>query len=305
MIDRYNECTLCPRGCRVNRHEKLGFCGVSSNLRLASVVLHKGEEPPVSGINGSGTFFFSGCTLGCNFCQNFQISKRMEGSDISMETFVELLFKVEEEGGHNVNFVTGTQFIPSIIEGLVIARKKGFSLPAVWNTSGYETKESLELLSEHIQIFLPDLKCVDDSVSTKIFGGSNYSKIIKDSLPLMIKPMEIKNDLMISGTIIRHLVLPGYMENTHNVIKYYAENFKDRAFLSVMVQFTPPSHIKWEKNDITDSEYDKIVDWFYDYDIEEGFLQDHENERFWLPNFNNLNPFPREYSRVIWSKNMI
>jgi putative pyruvate formate lyase activating enzyme len=310
MENLYKNCQLCPRKCGINRNTHKGFCGVGPKIKLSSLVLHKGEEPPISGVNGSGTFFFSGCPLGCTFCQNTQISKTCIGKEITVEEFADLMLLVQKEGGHNVNFVTGTQFIPSIIQGIILARRNGLTIPCVWNTSGYETPESINLLLNYIDIFLPDCKTLNKEVSDRIFPGSNYYLAISNTLELMIKPVIIKNDLYKQGTIIRHLVLPGLIDNTREIIEYYAKNLRDKALLSIMVQYTPPKNVdlpqnypwqmKEEGNNLTKREYNKIFEWLEEFNIEEGFIQDLSTKDAWLPDFTKKNPFPPKFSRVLW-----
>ncbi len=227
------------------------------------------------------------------------------GKDISTEYFSQLLLEVQNRGAHNVNFVTGTQFVPQIINGLNIAKARGFSLPVVWNSSGYETPETLKILDNHVQIFLPDCKTVNSSIANQVLNSKDYAEVIRKALPLMIKEIKIVDDIMIQGTIIRHLVLPGLLNNTKEVLKYFSENFKERAFLSVMVQCSSlPNEMKDKNYRITESEYDQIFQWFEEFGIEEGFIQDLEQERFWLPDFIKYNPFPEKYSEVIWSHNI-
>ncbi len=311
MKDPYSDCRLCPRMCRVDRKYRHGFCKSGTRLKVSSIVLHKGEEPPVSGTNGSGAVFFSGCPLGCSFCQNHQISSQGAGAVISSAEFVSLLLKLEKKGAHNINFVTGTQFIPGIIACLKTAREYGLAIPAVWNTSGFESAYGLEMLTGNMDIFLPDIKTVDTGVSLKILGTGLYAQNIISAIDKMaVPPVFDDKGLIKKGTIIRHLVLPGLMENTRQVLELFSERYRDRALLSLMVQYAVPDgaalssglpqRMKSGAGGLSPKEYDKLIEWLDLYEIDEGFVQDLLQDRGWLPDFARFNPFPEEYSEVVW-----
>lgn len=279
-------------------------------MTISSVVLHKGEEPPISGTNGSGTVFFSGCTLGCLFCQNHQISRAQTGREVGHDEFVGLLLRLQDEGAHNINLVTGTHFIPGIVSGLIEARAKGLRIPAVWNSGGFESDAGLDLLADHIDIYLPDIKCLDSDTALRLFSAPMYADAVLPAVRRMIRPAEYdENGMMKSGTIIRHLVLPGFMDNTRRVLKVFSEEFRDRALLSMMVQYLPPQddrlcsalpdRLKDRNGKLTADEYDTLIAWLEEFGIEEGFVQEPEDDSGWLPDFERDNPFPENYSRVI------
>ena len=311
MKDPYAECRLCPRLCRADRNRTEGFCKSGTRLKISSAVLHKGEEPPISGSRGSGAVFFTGCTLGCSFCQNYQISANDMGTEQTEQEFVQILLDLQNKGAHNINFVTGTHFIPGIAKCLSAARKSGLTIPAVWNTSGFESEEGLAILSDCIDIFLPDIKTVDPCISARILGTESYARNIIPAIEKMIvPPVYDEQGLMKKGTITRHLVLPGLSENTRQVLELFSEKFRDRALISLMVQYAAPSgpalsddfpdRMKKRSGGLSPLEYDELIEWLDLYKIEEGFVQDLSDDYGWLPDFKRYNPFPGEYSEVVW-----
>ena len=209
-----NECTLCPRNCTVNRNNnELGFCNMGSDLIVARAALHFWEEPIISGDNGSGTVFFSGCNLKCVFCQNYNISTNNFGKKISIERLSEIFLELQQKGANNINLVTPTHFVPQIIEALKIAKTKGLTIPIVYNSSGYENIETKKLLDGYIDIYLPDFKYFDNKYAIKYSKCSNYFKYASKSLEEMIKqvgtPKFDGKGTLIKGVIVRHMMLPG------------------------------------------------------------------------------------------------
>lgn len=314
MINPYQSCALCPRKCRVNRiaGEK-GFCGQGPNMMLACVTLHKGEEPPLTGKDGSGAFFYSGCTLKCPFCQNFQISRQDAGRDITVSEFAELALLAEERGAVNINLVTATQFIPSLAEGITLARSKGLALPVVWNSSGFEDLEALKIIDPLVDVYLPDCKTLDKQTAERLFSCAEYPYRVKETLLMMARkgnPVFDSCGMLIKGLVMRHLVVPGYLESTREVLSWYAANLKNTALLSLMVQYINPSspdiaNVRESPHpcptgSITDKDYDSIIDILNELDIEEGFIQEQSGNADWLPDFNRFNPFPEEYSKPVW-----
>ena len=307
----YTECTLCPRMCRVDRTSRgIGFCGMTDKITVASAVLHRGEEPPLIGAEGSGAVFFTGCTLGCPFCQNIQISGEKMGSELSIQELAELFLKLQEHGAANINLVTASQFIPSIIDAVNTAKTGGLELPVMWNTSGWERKETLELLSETVDIWLPDMKTLNPKSAEKLFSTPDYPVVAEAALIAMAEQVEgrggmlVENGIMKRGMIVRHLVIPGELESSIETLGWFAEKLADKAFLSLMVQYTPvddPVTAAGTGYRMSDDEYEQLLERLNELDIDEGFLQEPEAASpEWIPDFSRLNPFPDEYSKPIW-----
>jgi putative pyruvate formate lyase activating enzyme len=216
IAGKYENCRLCPRACGVDRtHGQRGLCGMPSKAVAASAVLHKGEEPPLIGEFGSGAVFFSGCTLGCPFCQNVQISCDNIGSGLSNEELTGIFITLQERGAANINLVTATQFVPSIILSVATARNEGLIIPVMWNSSGYESPKTVKLLSGSIDIWLPDIKTLNPDLAERLFNARDYPKVAAASILKMAEAVEarggllIENDVMKRGMIVRHLVMPG------------------------------------------------------------------------------------------------
>lgn len=297
---KYNKCDLCPNYCKIDRTKGyLGVCRQTDEVKIAWSGLHRGEEPPVTGEKGSGMIFFTGCPLHCAYCQNRQIS----GSDgenygipVTIDELACLMLNLEEIGATTLNLVTGTHFIPSIIEALEIAKKKGFSLPVVWNSSGYESIEGLELIDPYIDLYLLDGKTLSSRVAAQFCGRDKYAKSI---VPVMdfVKERHPYTDLdNLKGTILRHLVFPGTIDATKDFLKLYAEKYKDSFFLSLMVQFVPP-----KENPgfipMTDDEYDDLIEYLGELGIEDGFAQEKsDDDILWIPDFRKDIPFPAPFA---------
>ena len=304
MINLYSPCLLCPRNCGVDRlaREK-GFCGEGAGLRLAFAGLHRGEEPPLVGMGGSGTIFVSGCNLGCVFCQNYQISQeeRSErlGKEVSTETFAGICAALMDKGAENINIVTGSHTVPSIVEGICAARKAGVCLPVLWNSSAYENIETLELLREYVDIFLPDLKTLDSGISAKFFNAPDYPAVAQAAI---LKMCEMAGENAREKVIVRHLILPEYLESTREVLRWFAENVKDRAQLSLMTQYTPiPGRGQSAPGRyLSEDEYEIVLSWLEEFKIEDGFCQELVTGNDWLPDFRRANPFSSELSIPVW-----
>lgn len=295
----YSSCTLCPNLCSVDRRKTLGICRQSDKVRIAWSGLHRGEEPPITGEKGSGMIFFTGCPLHCQFCQNRQISGSDGmnlGIEITDEELAGLMLSLQKDGAATLNLVTGTHFIPSIINALKIAESSGFSLPVVWNSSGYESVEALAMIDEYIDIYLLDCKTLSRSTASKWCGKARYADVI---IPVMdaIKAWHPVTDMdRMKGTILRHLVFPGELQSTYDFLRLFAERYKDSFYLSLMTQFVPP------KGDpgfpkITDEEYDSLVDLMEIYGIDDGFIQDpSDDDILWIPDFTRDVPFPASFA---------
>ena len=235
------KCNLCPNFCDVDRDETIGKCRSGSYMRICRIAPHYYEEPIISGDKGSGTIFFSGCSLDCLFCQNHEISKKSVGKVFSPEDLADAMKKMESSGVHNINLVTPTHFSHRIIEALKIYRP---NIPIVYNTSGYERPEIIQALLPYVDIFLTDVKYAHNELAAKYSGVDNYVDYCLPSTDVMVdnKPIIIRDGLMMQGVIVRHLVLPTELNNTFDVIDLFADRWKDRAYFSLMGQFFPTYH---------------------------------------------------------------
>lgn len=289
------DCTLCPRECHVNRTAgQKGYCKTTDELVVARAALHMWEEPCISGEEGSGTVFFSGCALGCVYCQNRNIAKGLAGKVINTERLAEIFLELQAKGANNINLVTPSHYVPHIIEALNISRSKGLTVPIVYNCSGYEKVETLKLLEGYVDIYLPDFKYMSDEPAVKYSNCRNYSEVAAKAIEEMVRQVkEAKFDergIMQKGVIVRHLTLPGYLEDSKKIIKYLYETYGDRIFISIMNQYTPitKNTVCPELNRrITEKEYEELVDYAIEIGVENGFIQEGETalESF-IPEFN-------------------
>lgn len=237
-------CTLCPRNCGAERTAEhgSGFCGMPAGLRVARAMLHQWEEPPISGTNGAGTVFFSGCTLRCCFCQNGSISAGCQGKDISTARLREIFDELIARGAHNIELVTPTHFLPWILPAL----EPKLPVPVVYNCGGYEKVDTLRQLEGKVDIYLPDLKYADGALAKALSGAEDYfpaaCEAIREMFRQVGRPVYDENGLMKQGVILRHLVLPGYLNNTRQVLDWIAETFAPGdVVVSLMSQYTPPT----------------------------------------------------------------
>jgi len=303
----YNPCNLCPRSCGVKRLAgEIGVCGETADLRIATAVIHKGEEPPLVGTGGSGTIFVSGCNLGCSFCQNYQVSQGNQvsriGKAVTAEEFAAICAALREAGAENINIVTGSHAVPGLIEGFIAARKIGVNLPILWNSSAYDSIPALELLKDYIDIYLPDLKTLDSEIAAKFFNAPDYPKTAPKAILKMIDNARGNNNAQ-EKVIMRHLVLPGYLESTRSVLRWFADNVKAHALLSLMTQYTPIPNRNREMPDryLSEDEYKTVLKWLEEFGIEDGFCQELVTGNDWLPDFKKINPFSSKLSVPVWS----
>jgi putative pyruvate formate lyase activating enzyme len=320
----YSRCLLCPRRCGVDREAGFrGYCGETSSLRLAFAGIHRGEEPPITGKGGSGTVFVSGCNLGCAFCQNYQISHaniskgnilRGIGRPVSGEEFAEICMALQNKGTENINIVTGSHAAPALALGIKQAQKHGLSIPVLWNSSGYDGLEILEILREIVDVYLPDLKTLDSAFATRFFNAPDYPKAATTAILKMMEYRELHlGETMRSGVMVRHLVIPGYLENTREVLRWFAENCKGRALLSLMTQYTPVQASGKKENRrgedevtaiparyISEEEYETVLSMLDEFGIDDGFCQELITGSDWLPDFTRPNPFSSELSVPVW-----
>ena len=237
------KCNVCPRMCGIDRYRKAGLCGQNAELKVARAALHFWEEPPISGDRGSGTVFFSGCNLGCIYCQNRLISREGRGKELSIEELSALFSRLEREGAHNINLVTPTHFAPQIIEAVKHYREKGGSLPIVYNTSGYERKEAIRALSKTVDIYLTDLKYAEKESAQKFSRAADYPQIAQEALAEMVKavgaPQLDEAGMLRKGVVVRLLVLPSIEHEAMMNLKWLKETFGDQIIVSIMNQYTP------------------------------------------------------------------
>lgn len=293
----WTSCTLCPRNCHANRKNKnslTGICHEANHLRLARAALHFWEEPCISGKQGSGTIFFSGCTLRCVFCQNHSIADGSVGKEISQQRFVQILLELQQKGANNINLVTPTHFVPLIIDGIQQARSQGLHLPIVYNTSGYESIETLQLLDGIVDIYLPDLKYYSSTIAQKYSFAGDYFSVASRALQEMYRqvgePVFDANGIMQKGMIVRHLVLPGCTNDSKAVIQYLYQTFHDHIYISIMNQYTPMPTIQTRypelNRNVTDEEYEEVVDFAIELGVENGFIQEGETaDESFIPAF--------------------
>jgi len=295
MNDLLKKCELCPRMCGINRYEKQGFCGANDKIKIARASLHMWEEPCISHENGSGTIFFSHCNLKCIYCQNYDISTNNYGKEITINKLSEIMLNLQNKNAHNINLVTPTHYVPQIIEAIKIARKKGLNIPIIYNTSGYERKETIKLLDGYIDIYLTDMKYYDDKYAKEYSKATNYFNHAKEALDEMYKqignPKISKNGIMEKGIIVRHLILPELIDDSKKIINYLYKTYKDDIYLSIMNQYTPLENVKNHSSlnrIITKDEYDEVINYAVSLGIENAFIQEGETQKeSFIPSFNN------------------
>lgn len=337
----YNSCKQCPRNCGANRAaKKTGVCGETDEIRIALACLHFGEEPLVTVHGGSGTIFFTGCTLRCAFCQNYQISQDGIGRAVSSDEFVEICLNLQNAGAENINLVTGSHLIPRLSEYLKKAIDAGLKIPICWNSSAFENTEMLELLKPYVKIWLPDLKTLNPNLSKNLFGAENYPETAENAIQWMIKNFPLKiipeksaadyvdsneekvkkgtvRNKIVQGVIIRHLFMPGKFLETADVLNWLKENADGKAIVSLMNQYTPVPFKENEKrleerkkalsaienrlvNKTEDSDLKDLIE---AYDFETLFYQELSDDTSWLPDFTKHQPFSNKLSKTIWHWN--
>lgn len=299
-IKQYRNCHLCPRNCGVNRlNGERGFCGMGTLPVVARAALHFWEEPCISGREGSGTVFFSGCNLRCVFCQNREISRGQTGKEIGTERLAEIFLELQEKGANNINLVTGVMFIPSIVTALKAAKKKGLRIPVIYNCGGYESAEALLLLEGLVDIYLPDFKYMDEDSAEKYSNAPDYAKRAKAAVAEMVRqtgePVFDQRGMMQKGVIVRHLLLPGRRKEAERIIAYLYENYGNNICFSIMNQYTPmqispgqrkPEDFKELYRKVTSYEYDKTIDYALSLGITRGYMQEGNTaEESFIPPF--------------------
>lgn len=292
MEELLNKCEICPRKCKVNRNNgELGYCKATNKMKIGGYHLHMWEEPIITGKNGSGTIFFSYCNLRCAYCQNYDLSFDSIGEYITIERLSDIMLELQEMQAENVNLVTPTHYIPLIKNSIVLAKEKGLKIPIVYNTSGYESVESLKTLEGLIDIYLPDFKYYDNSLG-KYSSVADYFNITSLALKEMYrqvgKPKYNKKGMLKKGVIVRHLVLPNNYQDSKKIINYLYQEYKDNIILSIMNQYTITKITKYpELNQKVDpKEYDNLIDYAYNLGIRNCFTQEEESQsESFIPKF--------------------
>lgn len=295
-MDIFNmeNCLLCPRECGKDRTKgRMSFCGVGDKIRCARASLHHWEEPCLSGMRGSGTVFFTGCNMGCIFCQNGEISHGGKGIEITTDRLCEIFFELRDAGAHNINLVTAGHFLPKVLEAVKMAKLKGIDIPFVYNSSGYEKADAIARCEGLIDIYLPDFKYIKEESARKYSSAPDYPEVAKSAIAEMVrqKPKCIFDDdgIMQSGVIVRHLLLPTHLAESKKIIKYLRDTYGDSIYISIMSQYTPVGKIE-KFSELTDKvskkDYDELVDFAIDIGIENAFIQEGEaaSESF-IPDF--------------------
>ena len=299
MYKKYlTKCKICPHECNINRNEnQIGRCKSKDTIKIALYSTHNFEEPCISGVGNdtksSGTIFFSNCNLRCVFCQNHDISQEGKGKPITISRLAEIFLEQQDRKVNNINLVTPTMYAYQIIEAIKIAKNKGLHIPIIYNSNGYENIETIKALNGYVDVYLPDLKYYSDDIAIKYSSAPNYFKIATEAIKEMYKqvgsPIFDDNGIIQKGLIIRHLILPNYMQNSKRILKWIKENMPQDVYVSVMAQYFPTFKAKKiEKLDrkINIKEYREIESYLYSLDLENGYMQDlgkHEEE--YVPNF--------------------
>lgn len=321
----YQSCVQCPRKCAVSRTGLAkGFCHESDNLRIASACLHFGEEPPITAAGGSGTIFITGCNLRCAFCQNYQISQNGMGTTVSTEDFVRICLALQNRGAENINIVTGSHAVPLLAENLRAAKQAGLTIPICWNSSAYELPETLEQLLGVVDIWLPDLKTLNPFISEACFAAKDYPQRAKKAIRFMIEHTsshfsQVTNPQtgkrikkMLSGIIIRHLFLPGRMDDTILTLDWLKKNADGKACISLMSQYTPvpfPTESAQQREAalksfdnrlVNQSEFHSLQQLITAYDFDYLFYQELETDTEWLPDFTRTQPFSNTLAKPVW-----
>lgn len=281
-MNKYENCLLCPRKCGTNRRTgQTGVCGVSSEIKVARAALHYWEEPCISGKRGSGAVFFSGCSLHCVFCQNREISDGKEGKVISKERLSDIFMELAGKGANNINLVTPGQYIPDIVWAVNDAKSRGMKLPIIYNTSGYENVTELKLLEGIVDVYLPDFKYMDSTLSAMYSRAKDYPSVAKQALSEMVRqqPDVVIDDatgLIQKGVIVRQLLLPGHVNDAKAVLKYLYDTYHDHVYISMMSQFTPIALKDYPEinRTVTRREYERLVDYALEIGITNAFIQE-------------------------------
>lgn len=305
-LDMLNECKLCIRNCKVNRHDnKIGFCKASNKVMIAKASLHLWEEPPISIGKGSGAVFFSHCNFKCVFCQNYNISQdnkmhkndcssSVTGKEVSIERLSEIFLELQKKGANNINLVTPTHYVPQIIRAIDIAKSNGLNLPILYNTNSYDSIETIKALDGYIDVYLPDFKYFDDKYALKYSSATNYSKnaikVIDEMIRQTGSPKFDSMGRIIKGVIVRHLMLPGLLFDSKKVIDLLYNRYGDNIYISIMNQYVPMFNAyKYPEinKPLNPKHYDSLVNYAAELGVKNGFIQEEgSNTDKYTPDFN-------------------
>jgi len=301
LTDQLKRCECCPRRCKVNRLiGKTGFCRIPAEILVAHIGLHHGEEPPISGTNGSGTVFFAGCNLACVFCQNHQISQEFQERPSRALTAAALageLLQLQEAEAHNINFVSPSHMIFQMADAIMTAREKGLTLPIVYNSNGYDSVAALRQIRGLVDIYLPDVKYMENTPARKFSGVHDYGDIVPNVLEEMLAQvghLELDDaGIAVRGLLVRHLVLPGHLDNSRKCLDFLA-SLSSLTTISLMSQYSPQykacAYPEINRS-LTADEYDLITDYALDLGLENVFVQELESSDHYLPDFAHDKPF--------------
>lgn len=280
-------CTLCPRRCRINRLAgERGYCGMTAEVMGARAALHMWEEPCISGVRGSGAVFFSGCSLGCVFCQNRPIAAGEVAKPVPLLRLTEIFLELQEQGAANINLVTAGHFAPQTAWALAEAKRRGLRIPVVYNSSGYESKEALETLGDQVDVWLPDFKYMAPGLAKKYSHAEDYPRAACQAVDWMVRRAGLcefdEEGYVQKGVIVRHLILPGHTKDSMAVLKYLHERYGDSIYISIMNQYTPLPQVEAYPElarRVTKREYEKVLDYALELGISNGFFQEGETAR--------------------------
>ncbi|MEE9910545.1 MAG: radical SAM protein [Deltaproteobacteria bacterium] len=298
LLNIYTSCTLCPRACRVDRTKGApGYCRLPTGIMMDCALAHHGEEPPLSGTRGAGTIFFSSCNLGCIYCQNHQISHHAEGRELTVLQLAKIMLDLQKSGCHNVEPVTPTPQAPLIMEALCLARAQGLTIPFVYNCGGYENPDVIRLLDGMVDIYLPDFKYGLEADALLFSDAPGYPDLAMQSIKEMLRQvgddLKTEDGVAVQGLIIRHLVLPGRLENSRKALRRLKDEISTNVPISLMSQYTPTQRVQSHPQlgrRITGAEYEQIVDYALDLGFDHLFIQEVSDDDL-TPDFNRENPF--------------
>ncbi len=302
LFQEYDECHLCPRDCGAHRNAgEKGFCGCTSELHIGAMLPHFGEEPCLSGTKGSGTIFFAGCSCGCFFCQNHQISQEGIGKAYSFDEFLDGLRSLIAAGVHNLNFVTPEHYMPTVLAACRTLRDEGCDLPFLWNSSGYAKPDAICRAAEIIDVFMPDFKYADGQLASICIGDADYSRYALAAIETMVdkagflRPWDTSGEITASrGTIVRHLVLPGYVDNSIAVLDTLYNEFGPLLPISIMSQFMPMPECQRRNmltTQLSSQEYAQVCDHAQELGFTRIFVQQENGDNAFAPDFRKAQPF--------------
>jgi len=283
LLARLAACDLCPQNCRVDRTAgETGECGITDRLLVASCNLHYGEEPPVSGDKGSGTIFFSGCSLSCLYCQNYPLSQQLVGSPFSIEELAQAMLKLQKRGAHNINLVTPDHVIGHIVKAIGLAVRDGLTIPIVFNSSGYQKLSTVRLLEGIVDVYLVDMRYADNEIARNCSKAKKYKEVNRAAVKEMFRQvgnLTRRGGIAVRGILVRHLVLPDGMSGSEEVFRFLAEEISPKVYVSLMSQYFPAyravGHPQLGRR-ITRAEFDRAVEMFYTTRLSRGYIQEME-----------------------------